>query len=50
LAEKVIALLKDPVLRKSMGQAARQHVEREYGLEVGTEKTLTFYRDVISKK
>jgi len=49
LAEKVITLLKNPALRKSMGKAARQRVEREYSLEVGAEKTLAFYRDVIVK-
>jgi len=49
LAEKVITLLKNSALRKSMGKAARQRVEREYNLEVGTEKTLAFYRDVIAK-
>lgn len=49
LAEKVITLLKNPALRKSMGKAARQRVEQEYSLEVGAEKTLAFYRDVIAK-
>jgi glycogen(starch) synthase len=47
LTEKVIALLKNPPLRKSLGQAARQRAEREYSLDVGIEKTVAFYRNVL---
>ena len=50
LAEKVIGLLQNPVLRKSMGLAAREHVKQEYGLDVGIEKTLAFYNSVIEKE
>lgn len=50
LAEKVVALLKRASLRKRLGQEARYHVEREYSLGIGAEKTLVFYRGVISKK
>jgi glycosyltransferase involved in cell wall biosynthesis len=48
LAEKVIALLKNPALRRSLGQAACQRVESEYSLDVGIEKTVAFYRNVLS--
>ncbi len=48
LAEKVITLLRDPRLRTSLGQAARQRAEREYSLKVGVEKTIAFYRNVLS--
>jgi glycogen synthase len=48
LAEKVITLLGNLALRKSLGQAARQRVERGYSLNVGIEKTVAFYRNVLS--
>jgi glycosyltransferase involved in cell wall biosynthesis len=48
LAEKVITLLKDSGLRKSLGAAARRRVEQEYSLDVGIEKTVAFYRNVLS--
>jgi glycosyltransferase involved in cell wall biosynthesis len=49
LAEKVIGLLQNPERRRSMGLAAREHVKQEYGLDVGTEKTLAFYKSIIEK-
>ena len=49
LAEKVIELLQKPELRRSLGLAAREYVKQEYGLDVGTEKTLAFYGSVIEK-
>lgn len=49
LAEKVIGLLQNSERRKSMGLAARQRAEQEYGLDSGTEKTLAFYKSVIEK-
>ncbi len=50
LAEKVIGLLQNLEQRESMGLAARQHTEQEYGLDVGVEKTLAFYNSVIQKE
>ncbi len=50
LAEKVIGLLQNPQRRKTLGQAARQRAEQEYGLDVGTEKTLAFYKSVLVKE
>ncbi len=47
LAEKVITLLRNPALRNSLGQAARQRVEREYSLEMGIEKTVAFYKSIL---
>ncbi len=49
LAEKVIALLDDPTLRTSLGVTARQRVVQKYGLDIGVEKTLSFYQSILGK-
>jgi len=49
LAEKVIGLLRNSEQRNSMGLAARQRIEQEYSLNVGVEKTVSFYQNVLSK-
>jgi len=50
LAEQAIRLLERPALRAELGAGARAKVLRDYSLEVGTEKTLAFYKAVLSRQ
>jgi glycosyltransferase involved in cell wall biosynthesis len=44
LAEAVATLLSDPALRKSLGQAGRERVRREFGLGAMVDATAAVYR------
>jgi len=47
LAEVILRLLRDDNLRKKMGQAAREEVERSYGLNFLSERVLDCYRFIM---
>jgi glycosyltransferase involved in cell wall biosynthesis len=44
LAEAVATLLSDPALRKSLGQAGRKRVRREFGVGAMLDATAAIYR------
>ena len=48
LAEAVVALLRDPELRRSMGEAARERVEREFDLGVMTARVQDLYGSLLA--
>lgn len=50
IADKVIRLLKNPVLRLKLGQMARKRVEENYSLDVMVGKNISFYKKVLSEK
>jgi glycosyltransferase involved in cell wall biosynthesis len=48
LAEGIISLLRDPDLRKKMGQAGAQRVDRKFSAEAMVEGNLRVYREVCN--
>ncbi|NLP01653.1 MAG: glycogen synthase [Fibrobacter sp.] len=50
MAEKINLLIRNPQLRKHMGEAARKRVEAEFSWEKIALKTIEFYQFVISRK
>lgn len=49
LAERVLALLRDPALRQTMGQAARDRVEQEFTSEKMMERMEAVYEQELSR-
>ncbi len=47
LAEKLILLLKDEALRKTMGKQARERAEKEYSWKIIAEKTSRIYEEML---
>jgi len=47
LAERIIELLDDPTKAQSIGSAARDLVEREFGVQGMVEQTAALYREVL---
>lgn len=49
LAECMLELLGDPIRARSIGEAARQMVRREFGLQKMVAQTARLYRDLVSE-
>lgn len=47
-ADKIIKLLKNKALQKEVGTAARQKIERKFSMTVVAERSLIFYKSLIS--
>ena len=48
LAEKMMVLASDKDLRKKMGRAAREKLERKYSLETHCNKLMELYEELLS--
>jgi glycosyltransferase involved in cell wall biosynthesis len=48
LAERLLALLADPVARQRLGQAAREHALRTYAWDEVTARTAAVYRELVA--
>ncbi|WP_029035373.1 glycosyltransferase family 4 protein [Salinimicrobium terrae] len=49
-SEKVLTLIKDPVLAERMGKAARVRILEKFSTEVVVEKNLIFYESVVRRR
>jgi glycosyltransferase involved in cell wall biosynthesis len=49
LADPLIRLLKDPSLRKRVGQAARARIERQFTAERMVDQTLAVYESLVTE-
>ncbi len=47
MADKILVLLKDPVLAKNMGAAGRRHVEEVFSLDRMTDEYIKVYRSLL---
>ena len=50
LAQAIIKLLKDPKLRREMGQRGRKHVEANFKRELMVERTVAAYQEAVKSK
>jgi len=50
LAEAILRLLKEPALRRELGEKAKQYVQDHFSRDLMVEKTLDAYRRVLKKK
>ena len=50
LAEKVLLLLHDRLLRTKLGRSARATVQERYALDVATRQTISFYEMVLDQR
>ncbi len=50
MAEKIVRLLKDESLRKSMGTAAGDHVREHFGVDRMIASYLNFYQEILGKE
>ncbi len=48
LAEAIIQLVNNPVMRQEMGKRGREHVENYYALDLVLVKTLSLYELLLS--
>lgn len=49
LAERIRTLVRDPVIRQTMGLAGRRRYEREFRFDTMLERTLALQRDIIAR-
>ncbi len=50
LAERVIEILKSPILQKQMGVAASSFIQKNFSLELQVEQTISLYKKIIYRK
>ena len=50
LAQAITRLLRDPDLRRKMGQAGRERVERHFDVERMVQATEALYEELVGKK
>ena len=49
LAANILALLRQPELRKQLGEAGRKHVEEQFSVQLMANKVEDIYRSVLHK-
>ena len=47
LANACLVLIKDPELRKRIGQAGYTHVQEKYGMDLMVNKTISLYQSLL---